>query len=76
MLVDMSDMDWLTEGMVEDVEQDVIGTSGIRKLAGAFSNKGDCGDKGAFDNWFSMACWLSNMVSLTSGRSGCSMTGG
>ena len=73
----MSDMDWLTDDMVEDVEQDVIGISGMRKLAGAFSMRGDCGDKGVFDNWFSMSCWVSIMVSADiSDISGCSMTGG
>jgi len=77
MLVDISDMDWLTDGMVEDVEQEVIGTSGIRKLEGVFNIRGDCGDKGALDNWFSMSCWVSNMVSADiSSISGCSMTGG
>ena len=51
-MVDILDMDWLTEDMVEDVEQDVVGISGMRKLAGVFNISGDCGDIGVFDNWF------------------------
>lgn len=70
-------MDWLTEGMVEEVEQDVVGISGIRKLAGVFNIRGDCGDKGVFDSWFSISCWFSIRASADiSVISICSMTGG
>ena len=62
---------------MEDVEQDVVGISGMRKLAGVFNIRGDCGDIGEFDNWFNISCWLSSKASADiSNISGCSMTGG
>ena len=76
MFVDMSDIDWLTDDMVEEVEQDVVGISGTTKLAGVFNRRGEWGDKGVFDSWFK-SCWFSiNTSVVISGRSGCSITGG
>lgn len=41
MFVDMSDIDWLTDDIVEEVEQDVVGISGTTKLAGVFKRRGE-----------------------------------
>ena len=77
MLVEgMLDMDWLTEEKVEELADDVIGTSGNRKLPGSSRVPG--GSTGAGGSWlFSGTGFLMNACcSLSSCRSGCSSRGG
>lgn len=36
----------------------MVGIFGMRKLVGVFNIRGDCGDKGVFESWFSISCWF------------------